>query len=78
MAKRTAIGAKQLGVEVAADVRQVLADRAEAEHRTMRYVLECAIMHYVQTVPVDGPGASASGAVQTPKRGRPKKDAGGK
>jgi hypothetical protein len=78
MAKRTAIGAKQLGVEVAEDVRRVLSERATAERRTMRSVLERAILHYVQTVPVDGIGTALDAAVPVPKRGRPKKDAGAK
>ena len=69
MAKSRTAGARQLMVDVTKALRERLDERVKAEQRTLRTVVERALTHYLDTVPVDG-GPTIS-APEQPKRGRP-------
>jgi hypothetical protein len=70
MAKARAAGARQLMIDISESLRERLDERVTAEQRTMRTVVERAITHYLDTVPLDG-GTHIAAPAQ-PKRGRPK------
>lgn len=69
MAKTRTAGARQLMVDVTEALRVRLDERVKAEQRTLRTVVERALTHYMDTVPVDGGPIIA--ATEQPKRGRP-------
>jgi len=69
MAKSRTAGARQLMVDVTAALRERLDKRVKAEQRTLRTVVERALTHYLDTVPVDG--GTMIAAPQQPRRGRP-------
>jgi hypothetical protein len=62
MAEKKPTGGKRTknAVPFSSQLDQVLHDkfkaRVEAEQRTVRAVLERALWHYLETVPVNGPG----------------------
>jgi hypothetical protein len=64
-------GTRQLFVEIADSIRDRLDSRIEAEQRTLRAVVERALTHYMDTVPVNGLPSGPS--PEQPKRGRPRK-----
>ena len=60
--------ARSLQVDIADGLRDRLDQRIKAERRTLRAVVEAAISHYLDTVPLD---SAPTVAVEQPKRGRP-------
>jgi hypothetical protein len=62
-------GTRQLTVEIDAELRERLKQRVGDEQRTLRAVVERALAHYMDNVPLNG--AIPSPAPDQPKRGRP-------
>lgn len=54
MAKRMTTGTKQLALNIEAGLRDRIAERMKAERRTLRAVVEMALLHYLATVPLEG------------------------
>jgi hypothetical protein len=67
MPKQQTKGTKQLAVELDADLRDQISERAQLEGRKLRALVERAFRHYFRTVPLDdlGPGSTPA---PTPSR----------
>jgi hypothetical protein len=71
MGRKSTAGTRPLNVELAEAIRDRLDGRVEAERRTLRAVVEKALVYYMDNVSADnGPGFPVPAQ---PKRGRPRK-----
>ncbi len=75
MGRKATAGTRQLAVEIGEALRDRIDARVEAEQRTLRAVVERAIIFYMDNVPLDAAPsfpAQAKAAAAEPKKGKAK------